>query len=87
MNRREGERKEKKIRFFLRSTKIGLYVFIIIKGKVGPRIESYAWIPKSLSFIKLHEVGNFLTFVIFIIKVILWLEIFLRGRKFQSQIF
>ena len=34
----------------------------------GPVIESYAWVPKPWSFIKLHEVGNFLTLVISSIK-------------------
>ena len=32
--------------------------------------RGYAWIPKSWSFVKLHEVGNFSTCVIFILKAI-----------------
>ena len=67
---REGERKEKKFLFSLRSTKIGPYVFVIAKGKVDPRITSYAWVPKSWSFIKLHEVRNFPPWVISRLKVI-----------------
>ena len=31
------------------------------KRQVGPHIESYAWVPKSWSFVKLYEVRNFLT--------------------------
>ena len=51
------------LRFFLRSTEIGPWVFIGAEGKVDPRNEGYAWIPKSWSFIKLYEVGNFPTCV------------------------
>ena len=58
------------IRFFLRSTKIRLQVFIGTEGKVDLRDESYAWTPKSWSFVKLHEVGNFPTCVISSIKAI-----------------
>ena len=35
-----------------------------------PRIESYAWVPKSWSFVKLYEVENFPTWVIFSLKAI-----------------
>ena len=67
--RREGERWEERIlflffsslHFFLRSMKIGQQVFVETEGKVYLRDESYAWTPKSWSFIKLHEVGNFPT--------------------------
>ena len=45
--------------FFFRSTKIGPQVFIGIEGKIDLRDESYAWTPKSWSFVKLHEVENF----------------------------
>ena len=58
------------LRFFLRSTKIGPQVFIGTEGKVDLRDESYAWAPKSWSFVKLHEVGNFPTCVISILKSI-----------------
>ena len=37
-------------------------------GKVDPRIESYAWVPKSWSLVKLYEVENFLTLNIFSLK-------------------
>ena len=52
------------LRFFLRSTKIEQQVFVRTEGKVNLRDESYAWTPKSWSFVKLHEVGNFPTCVI-----------------------
>ena len=58
------------LRFFFISTKIGLQVFVGTKGKVDLRDESYAWTPKSWSFVKLHEVGNFPTYVISILKAI-----------------
>ena len=38
--------------------------------KVSPRNESYAWVPKSRSFDKLQEVGNFPTRIIYSLKVI-----------------
>ena len=40
------------------------------RRKVDPHIESYVWVPKSWSFIKLHEVGNFPTRVISSLKAI-----------------
>ena len=40
------------------------------EGKVDPRNEGYVWVQKSWSFVKLHEVGNFPTCVISILKVI-----------------
>ena len=67
----EKREKEKRIFcFFLRSAKIGSTVFIRARGKVHSCIESYAWVPKSRSFIKLHEVGNFPTLVISSLKAI-----------------
>ena len=45
-------------------------LFIGTEGKVDLRDESYAWTPKSWSFVKLHEVGNFPTCVISSLKVI-----------------
>ena len=56
--------------FFLRSTKIRPQVFVGTEGKVDLRDESYAWTPKSWSFVKLHEVGNFPTCVISSLKAI-----------------
>ena len=38
--------------------------------KVDPRNESYAWVPKSGSFIKLQDVGNFPTWIISNLKTI-----------------
>ena len=38
--------------------------------KVDPCNESYAWAPKYWSFVKLHEVGNFPTLIIYSLKVI-----------------
>ena len=40
------------------------------RRKVDQRIESYVWVPKSWSFIKFHEVGNFPTWVIYSLKAI-----------------
>ena len=71
--RREREEREKCfffLYFSLRSTKIGPYVFIGAKGKVGPRNESYAWVLKSWSFVKLYKVGSFPTYVISSLKAI-----------------
>ena len=56
--------------FFLRSMKIEQQVFVGTEGKVDLRDESYAWTPKSWSFVKLHEVGNFPTCVISSLKAI-----------------
>ena len=50
--------------------KIGLQVFVGTEGKVDLRDESYAWTPKSWSFDKLREVGNFPTCVISSLKAI-----------------
>ena len=40
--------------FFLRSTKIGSYVFVGAESKVDLHDESYAWTPKSWSFDRLR---------------------------------
>ena len=48
------------LRFFFRSMKIESRVFVGVEGKVDLHDESYAWTPKSWSFDKLYEVGNFL---------------------------
>ena len=40
------------------------------RRKVDPCIVSSAWVPKSWSFVKLHEVKNFPTRIIFSLKVI-----------------
>ena len=50
--------------------KIGPQVLVGAEGKVDLRDESYAWTPKSWSFVKLHEVGNFPTCVISSLKAI-----------------
>ena len=54
--------------FFFRSMKIGSQVFVGTEGKVDLHDKSYAWTPKSWSFVKLHEVGNFSTCVISSLK-------------------
>ena len=41
-----------------------------LRIKVCPRNESYAWVPKYGSFVKLQEVENFPTRVISSLKVI-----------------
>ena len=56
--------------FFLISMEIGPYVFIGAEGKVDSRSEGNTWVPKYWSFVKLHEIGNFPTYVIFSLKVI-----------------
>ena len=69
----ESERRERErflFCFSLRSREIEPYIFIRSKGKVSPRIESYAWVPKSWSFVKLREVRNFPTWVISSLKAI-----------------
>ena len=38
------------------------------RRKVDPRIVSYAWVLKSWSFVKFHEIGNFPTLNIFSLK-------------------
>ena len=40
------------------------------ESKVDPHNEGYAWVPKSRSFFKLQEVGNFPTWIIFSLKSI-----------------
>ena len=68
---RERERERKKSFYFSQiSTEIGPSVFIGARGKVSLRYEGYTWVPKSWSFVKLHEVGNFPTLNISSLKVI-----------------
>ena len=67
---RERERGKKGFRFSLRPTEIGPSIFVGARGKVDPRNESYVWVPKSGSFVKLQEVGNFPTWIIFSLKSI-----------------
>ena len=43
-----------------------------LRVKVDPRIESYAWVPKSGSFVKLQEVKNFPIWIISSLKAIYW---------------
>ena len=40
------------------------------RRKFDPHIESYTFVPKSWSFVKLHEVWNFPTLIIYSLKVI-----------------
>ena len=65
-NRIERERNKKMDIFpaFRRSNLDGSRV------KVDPHIKGYAWVLKSWSFVKLHEVRNFSTLIIYNIKVI-----------------
>ena len=69
-SRREREKGKRGFRFSLRSTEIGLSVFIRARGKVGPRNKGYAWVPKSRSFVKPQEVRNFPTWIISSLKAI-----------------
>ena len=59
--REKGERETKREIFlaFRRSKLNGP------RRKVDPHNVGYAWVPKSSSFIKLREVGNFPTLIIF----------------------
>ena len=59
--RREREKGKKSFCLSLRSMEISLSIFVGARDKVGLRIEIYAWVSKSLSFIKLHEIENFST--------------------------
>ena len=70
-NRRERKKKKKKgFHLSLISTEIGPSVFVGARGKVGPHNEGYTWVPKTRSFVKLQEVGNFPTRVIYSLKAI-----------------
>ena len=69
-NHIEGERKkdgEKKRRFFSAFRQSNLND---PRVKVDPRNKGYAWVQKSRSFVKLQEVGNFLTWIISSLKSI-----------------
>ena len=66
---KEKRGRERNSTLSLRSMEIELSVFIRARGKVHLRDKSYAWVPKSWSFVKLHEVGNFPTLNIFNLKV------------------
>ena len=68
--KRERKKTKRGFCFSLRSTEIGPCVFVEARGKVGPRNEGYAWVPKSRGFVKLQEVDNFPTLIIFSLKVI-----------------
>ena len=78
MRKRERERENKieKKRRGVRSSssfsqyfmEIGPSVLVGKRSKVGPRNESYAWIPKSVDFSKLREVENFPTLFISSLK-------------------
>ena len=61
-----GEKNKKRgFHFSLRSTEVRPLVFVGARGKVDPHNEGYVWVPKSESFIKLQEVGNFPTWISF----------------------
>ena len=68
--KRKKKKKKKVFRFSLRPMDIEPSVFVGAIRKVDPRIASYTWVPKSWSFVKLHDVGNFSTWVISSLKVI-----------------
>ena len=55
---KQGKREKKKER----ERKGGFsWLFDCPRRKVDPRIAGFAWVPKSWSFVKLREVGNFPT--------------------------
>ena len=58
--RKEKRRGVRSSNFSLEFVVIGLSVLVGARSKVGPRNESYAWVPKSVGFVKLREVGVFL---------------------------
>ena len=45
--------------FIFQIYEIGQQIFVGTEGRVDLRDESYAWTPKSWSFVKLHEVEKF----------------------------
>ena len=55
----ENRRGVRSSNFSLDFPEIGLSIRVGARGKVGPHIESYAWVPKSVGFVKLREVGVF----------------------------
>ena len=55
---------------FFRSTKIRPQVFVRTEEKIDLCDESFAWTPKSWSFVKLHGVENFPACVISSLKAI-----------------
>ena len=58
--RKEKRRGVRSSNFSLEFAVIGLSVLVGVRSKVGPRNETYAWVPKSVGFVKLREVGVFL---------------------------
>ena len=63
--RKKGEEKKRKIFLAFRQLNIDSP-----RVKVVPRNEGYVWVPKYWSFVKLQEVRNFLTWIIFSLKSI-----------------
>ena len=63
--KREEERGERSSTFSLDILAIGLSVRVRARGKVSPHIKSYAWVPKSVIFAKLREVGVILLLGLF----------------------
>ena len=63
--KRERKEKKKVFNLSLRSTEIGLSIFFGARGKVSLCNKGYAWVPKSWSFVKLHKIRNFPTWIIF----------------------
>ena len=61
--------------------KIGPYVFVGARGKVHSHIESYAWVQKSWSFVKLHDIENFPIWVLFNLKGHLMTWDFFKSRE------
>ena len=57
--REEEKRRESGSSFSLDFPAIGPSVRVGARGKVGPCIKSYMWVPKSVGFAKLRELGYF----------------------------
>ena len=68
MKREREEKKYLSLLFKIYENRI--VVFVEAKGKVGLPEESYAWVPKSRSFVKLREVENFSTRFTFSLKAV-----------------
>ena len=60
-------------------------VFVGARGKVSSCNESYVWVPKYESLVKLQEVGNFPTWVIFSLKTNNGIG-FLKGRDWPCDL-
>ena len=81
---REKERRREKLHLLSIFPAIEPSVRVRARGKVGPRIESYAWVPKSEGSVKLREVGVFLLLgLIFVREPFKWTKCLGSGTTVQ----